>query len=99
MDQDRVSDAGVTVRVFGGLRELAQRAPLTFPVADVPTLAALLAKLDDREPVLAKALRSGLADGYLNTLVNGRNARFLDGEGTRLSNGDAVAFLPPIGGG
>lgn len=99
MNRDPALNAGVTVRVFGGLRELVQQAPLVLPAADVPTLAALLAKLDDREPALAKALRSGLADGYLNTLVNGRNARFLDGVATHLSDGDAVAFLPPIGGG
>jgi molybdopterin converting factor small subunit len=32
-------------------------------------------------------------------LVNGRNSRFLTGGSTELADGDAVAFLPPIGGG
>jgi len=90
---------GVIVRVFGGLRDLAGRATLVIPARDAPDIAALLARLDVDRPELAAALRSGLADGYLNTLVNGRNVRFLAGDGTSLSDGDSVAFLPPIGGG
>lgn len=92
-------DGGVTVRVFGGLRELAGRAPLTFPARLVPTVGALLLRLDADHPRLAEALRSGLRDGYLNILVNGRNVRFLAGEQTPVAEGDSVAFLPPIGGG
>jgi MoaD family protein len=99
MDEATQTNLGVTVRVFGGLREVAGRAPLSFSADRVPTVAALLAHLDVEQPRLAAALRSGLRDGYLNTLVNGRNVRFLAGEATALAAGDAVAFLPPIGGG
>ena len=89
----------VVVRVFGGLRESVRRTPLDFRAADVPTVAVLLARLDREEPDLARVLRAGLTEGYLNTLVNGRNARFLNGHDTPLAPGDVVAFLPPIGGG
>lgn len=89
----------VTVRVFGGLREHARRSPLAYAPAEAATLADLLAQLDRDEPDLARALHAGLREGYLNILVNGRNARFLAGDRTPLAAGDVVAFLPPIGGG
>lgn len=89
----------VTVRVFGGLREHVRHGALVFPVREAPTLARLLACLEREEAELARALRDGLRQGYLNTLVNGRNARFLAGDDTPLAAGDSVAFLPPIGGG
>ncbi len=89
----------VTVRVFGGLREHVRHGALLFSAKEAPTLARLLACLDRDEADLARALRDGLRQGYLNTLVNGRNARFLAGDDTKLAAGDSVAFLPPIGGG
>lgn len=91
--------AVVTVRVFGGLREHIGRAPLVLAARDVPTVTALLSRLDATQPRLAEALRNGLRDGYLSILVNGRNVRFLSSFETPLTAGDAVAFLPPIGGG
>ncbi|MCX6091356.1 MAG: MoaD/ThiS family protein [Candidatus Bipolaricaulota bacterium] len=93
------SDGMVTIRVFGGLREHVGRAPLLVPASEVPTVASLLSRLDADQPRLAEALRSGLRDGYLNILVNGRNVRFLAAGETPLAGADAVAFLPPIGGG
>jgi len=35
----------------------------------------------------------------VNLLVNGRNAKFLDGMETLLSDGDEVSIFPPTGGG
>ena len=92
-------EGAVTIRVFGGLRELTGRAPLAVPVRQASTVAALLSLLDRDQPTLAEALHSGIRDGYLNILVNGRNVRFLSEGVTPLSAGDTVAFLPPIGGG
>lgn len=90
---------GVTVRVFGGLRDLAGRAALVVPAPLAPDVASLRARLRADHPALADALDAGLRDGYLNALVNGRNVRFLAGDATPLADGDSVAFLPPIGGG
>jgi len=94
-----MDDGRVTIRVFGGLRELTGRAPLEVPARQASTVAALLSLLDRDQPKLAEALHSGIRDGYLNILVNGRNVRFLSEDATTLSAGDTVAFLPPIGGG
>ena len=89
----------VTVKVFGGLRDSADRSSVRVPIRQGATVDDLLSWLDESQPALAGALRRGLTDGYLNVLVNGRNARFLTGGATKLADGDAVAFLPPIGGG
>ncbi len=89
----------VTVKVFGGLRDSADRSSLRVPIRAGTTVDGLLSLLDATQPALAGALRHGLSEGYLNVLVNGRNARFLTGGATVLTDGDAVAFLPPIGGG
>lgn len=89
----------VTVKVFGGLRDRADRSNLRVPIRPGTTVDGLLSLLDATQPALADALRRGLSEGYLNVLVNGRNARFLTGGSTELADGDAVAFLPPIGGG
>jgi MoaD family protein len=94
MDDDRV-----TIRVFGGLRELTGRAPLEAPARLASTVNELLSFLDREHPSLAEALHAGIRDGYLNILVNGRNIRFLSEGATPLSAGDTIAFLPPIGGG
>jgi MoaD family protein len=91
--------ATVTVKVFGGLRDTVGGSALSVPIRPGSTVDDLLAILDRRHHELAGALRRGLSEGYLNVLVNGRNARFLTGGATRLADGDAVAFLPPIGGG
>ena len=94
-----MDDGRVTIRVFGGLRELTGRTPLEAPARQASTVNALLSFLDRDHPKLAEALHSGIREGYLNILVNGRSVRFLSEGVTPLSAGDTVAFLPPIGGG
>ncbi len=89
----------ITVKVFGGLRELAASSAITISLPLGTTVAALLVALHRRVPALHEKLETGLADGYINILLNGRNVRFLDGLKTRLPAGATIAFLPPIGGG
>lgn len=89
----------MTVKVFGGLRDREDRSNLRVPILPGTTVDGLLSILDQKDPTLADALRRGVSEGYLNVLVNGRNVRFLTGNATELADGDAVAFLPPIGGG
>jgi len=89
----------VTLKVFGGLRDLRPSPIETRTVPAGCTVADLWDRLQGEDPRFATALREGVASGYLHVLVNGRNIVFLDGPRTRLSNGDTVAVLPPIGGG
>lgn len=89
----------ITVKVFGGLRELAASSAITVSLPLGTTITDLLVVLHRRIPALHEKLETGLADGYINILLNGRNIRFLDGLRTRLPAGATVAFLPPVGGG
>ena len=90
----------VTVKVFGGLRQrLGGSGSLRMALPSQPTISGLLADLEVAHPDLVTELRTGLDDGYLNILVNGRNARLLAGFDTELSADDTIAFLPPVGGG
>ena len=63
------------------------------------TLGDLIRELSSALPEVTAKLERGFEEGYLNVLINGRNARFLDGRRTRLAKGDTIAFLPPVGGG
>jgi len=89
----------VTVKLFGGLRELVGEPSIRVSLPPSATLADLLTKLRHDFPKLYEKLRPGLAKGYLNALVDGRNVQSLDGFDTLLSSDSTIAFLPPIGGG
>jgi molybdopterin synthase sulfur carrier subunit len=93
------SEIKVTVKAFGGLRELIGSSALSVLLPREATLADLLDELYRRLPTLRERLDTGLKDGYVNILLNGRNVRFLDGTATPLPEEAVVAFLPPVGGG
>ena len=89
----------VTVKVFGGLRDAFGSSSFEQTIGSATTIADLIESLAAIHPEFGAKLRQGLADGYLNALVNGRNSQFLDRMETVLHPGDSVAFLPPVGGG
>jgi molybdopterin converting factor small subunit len=43
--------------------------------------------------------KNGKVRGFLQFLVNGRSISSFEGLGTRLSDGDVLAIIPPVGGG
>jgi MoaD family protein len=81
------------------LREAFGPDPRLIDAPTGSTLRDVLETLASTDPDFVARLEAGLEDGYLNVLVNGRNARFLAGHDTRVKAGDVVAFLPPVGGG
>ena len=89
----------VTIKVFGGLRDAFGASSFEHPIGEGATIAGLIESLSAIHADFGEKLRQGLADGYLNALVNGRNAQFLDRMETVLHPGDSIAFLPPVGGG
>ena len=91
--------AHVVVKVFGAFRERLGEGAREVELAPGATVNDLLDTLGAALPDLVADLRKGLSDGYLNVLVDGRNARFLNGLETQLDGGETVSFLPPIGGG
>ncbi len=96
---DRAESIRVTLKVFGGLRQLRDSPVEERSVAAGSTVENLWAGLAGEAPEFVERLRDGVAQGYLHVLLNGRNIVFLDGPETRLQDGDTVAVLPPIGGG
>ena len=97
--EDRAEPIRVTLKLFGGLRQLRDSPVEERSVPAGSTLEGLWAGLALETPEFVEKLREGLAKGYLHVLLNGRNIVFLDGPETLLGNGDTVAILPPIGGG
>ncbi len=89
----------VTVKAFGGLREVIGSSAVFIHLPCEATITDLLAEIRRCYPLFSEKLETGLSKGYINILLNGRNVRFLDGMTTRLSDGVTVAFLPPVGGG
>jgi len=102
MDMNRESQGDeirITIKVFGGLRELFPKGTPMYRLLSEASLGFLLQELRIDFPELSKKLIEGIDAGYLNILINGRNVRFLQGQDTKLRDGDTVAFLPPVGGG
>ncbi len=97
--RDRAEPIRVTLKLFGGLRQLRESPVEERSVPADSTIEGLWTGLALEAPEFVEKLRQGVAKGYLHVLLNGRNIVFLDGPETRLSDGDTVAILPPIGGG
>lgn len=89
----------IGLKLFGALRAADRTLPDRLDVPSPATIEGLLKVLRRTDSGLAERIESGISQGYLSVLVNGRNVRFLDGPATCLHDGDRVAFLPPIGGG
>ncbi len=89
----------VSVKAFGGLRTYINQFPLRIKLSAGASLHDLLAAVATLTPQLHSKITAGLADGYINILVDGRNVRFLAGLDTELRDGANVAFIPPVGGG
>ena len=89
----------VTVKLFAGWAAGVPHSTLSVSMAPGATVGDLLQRLAELDPELCGRLRAGIADGYVQVLVDGRNVRFLEGDRTLLTEGVTVAFLPPVAGG
>ena len=91
----------VRVVAFATLGDLIGRNKVV-ELEEGATLGDLIEKLiREIGPHLREAIFSddGSLHPFLKILVNGRDVEFLEGLGTRLSDGDEVAIVPPAGGG
>lgn len=79
----------ITVRLFARLRELAGAGELHRDVPDDATVATVWELLTREYPAVAPYAAS------MSCAVNAEYARMT----TALSDGDEVAFLPPVSGG
>jgi molybdopterin synthase sulfur carrier subunit len=79
----------VKVKLFAGLREEMDRGEVEQELPQGSTLQDLIDVMLGRHPVLYR---------YLPSLQFAVNRRYVTGQ-VELSDGDEVAFLPPVGGG
>jgi len=93
------------VRFFTSLREITgkRERTLEFPDGEVVTIGKVLKKLGE---CYGKSFVEYIYDsktskvkGFLQFLINGRSASTFDGLNTKLSDGDVLAIIPPVGGG
>lgn len=95
----------VSVRFFTVLREITgkKEETLEFPRGKNVTVNIVLEKLAEHygkdfvEYVYDNG--TGQVKGFLQFLVNGRNAESFKGMDTKLHEGDVLAIIPPVGGG
>ncbi len=89
------------VSFYATLRPLVGTREVDVPVPAAGTVLALARDLASRWPALAEHLltESGHLSRRVNVFVDGRNARWLDGDATRLEEGCRVDVFPPVAGG
>ena len=91
----------VRVRLFAEYYDLAGKTrELEIELSDNATVLDLARLLEEKFPGLRGRLVAGeRIQEETRVLVNGRNIAWLEGEKTRLRDGDRVAFFPPAAGG
>lgn len=95
----------ISVRFFTRLREITgkREETLRFPKDETPTIRTILETLSKRygkdftEYVYDKKTRE--AKSFLQFLVNGRGVPPTEEMNVKLSDGDVLAIVPPVGGG
>jgi len=95
----------VSVRFFTTLREVIGKKEETLKFSGketvtVDTVLQCLVELHGKSFVeYVYDQKNGKVRGFLQFLVNGRSISSFEGLGTRLSDGDVLAIIPPVGGG
>jgi molybdopterin synthase sulfur carrier subunit len=95
----------VSVRFFTTLREVIgkKEETLKFSGGDAVTVDTVLERLVELHGKsfveYVYDYKNGKVRGFLQFLVNGRSISSFEGLGTRLSDGDVLAIIPPVGGG
>jgi MoaD family protein len=95
----------VSIRFFTSLREIVgeKEKNLKFPEGEKITVDTALKKLAKRygKPFIEYVYdpKSGEVRSFLQFLVNGKSATTQNGLQTKLTDGDVLAILPPVGGG
>jgi molybdopterin synthase sulfur carrier subunit len=95
----------VSVRFFTTLREVIGKKEETLKFSGgesvtVDTVLERLVELHGKTFVeYVYDQKNGKVRGFLQFLVNGRSISSFEGLGTRLSDGDVLAIIPPVGGG
>lgn len=96
--------AEVKVKLFANLREAAGTSEL---LLSGEKIIDVLLSLTDKYPALKDIIfekgeekcENPILCGSINVLINGNNARHLEGLETLLKDSDEIGILPPVSGG
>jgi len=90
----------ITVKAFASFREvIGGSGHMNIEIPEGSSIEDLIQLLQERlRPKIDLRILLDASSG-VKTLVNGREIAYLEGVKTRLSDGDVVAFIPPVGGG
>jgi molybdopterin synthase sulfur carrier subunit len=89
------------VRIYATLRELLETSAVELKLEQTMTAGEALERLVERFPVLDGKLWDAdrVLTGYVMVLLNGRSIEWLQGLATLVTDDDALALFPPVGGG
>ena len=92
----------ITIKFFTTLREIVGKKEEQIEFSRPITVEAFLRQLSEtygKDFVDYVFDELGNVRGHLQILINGKSITTLQGFKTKLSNGDQIAILPPVGGG
>jgi molybdopterin synthase sulfur carrier subunit len=92
----------VKIRYFTTLRELAGRKEEEIKMKNGAHLSDLIEKITRKYGIQARDYlydKNKKLDPSIYFLVNGKNVKIFSGLDRKLTDGDTIAIIPPIGGG
>jgi sulfur-carrier protein len=89
------------IKAYATLRDLLGAGVFEVPLDEPTTVEVVLRRLVADCPAFGKKLwgDDGHVTGYVTVLLNGRSVEYLSGMATPVTEGDAIALFPPVGGG
>ncbi len=92
--------ARVTVKFFATVRDITGQKSIETEAETVRDLLARLSKMFGQRFTEAVVDReTGGLKRFYSCMVNGKRIELLQGVDTKLSDNDAIALFPPVGGG
>jgi MoaD family protein len=86
----------ISVKSYANLRSIIGKEVLTLRLQGSPTVGEALDRLVEQ---YGEQVRKYISGDRIVFLINGRNARSMDGLDTRLGEGDMITVLPVLSGG
>ncbi len=89
------------IKVYATLRDIVGGKSAVLKDDGAKTMRRILTELLEQYPAMREKLflNGGEMHSAFHFLINGRDARYLDGLDTVVEPGDDVRIFPPVGGG